>query len=167
MTTAPVAGYVYRMADDDFELLKPTTLVRVAGIALLLSGLFALVLGAQTLYLYSVVTVVKLRHEVAPIEYMGWVFLLLGVASMGAGQRTMRASGVGAVAGTVVAMVSTLAAFGYYREAAAWHLFSPLALLLLGLSGVALVLAGLAIPRCIQADAARARLREAGLDAGT
>ncbi|MEB2311198.1 MAG: hypothetical protein OZ921_02965 [Sorangiineae bacterium] len=143
--------------DDDIESLKAPLIMRLAGIALGLDGVFTVVLALQNF--------VGLPMR-APFIAVSALTLCFGVALTLIGVRTAGARGWAAIAGTVVAGLFALADLTWVVFEFAHGVVSLLALGLVPLSALAAILAGFAIPAGLQADKARFRLDAQGFKPG-
>jgi hypothetical protein len=143
--------------ERDIETIQPTVLAKVAGASLIGVGAFTVILGAQT-YM-----VVRLTLMTVPFVVL---LLVSGAAAIGFGAKVVRLYGWAAVGGTIAAAVTAVVGGAWFLLALLNGMVSPLAFFVPGGAVVAAVLAGLTIPTGRRADAARERLRDAGLEAG-
>jgi hypothetical protein len=143
--------------DRDIETIRPTLLAKVAGAALIGVGAFTLLLGAQT---YMVVRLTPMTLTILAL------LVLSGGAALGFGTKVVRMYGWAAVGGTVAAGLTAVVGASWFLLALLNGMFSPLAFFVPAGATVAAVLSGVTIPPGRKADAARERLRDAGLEAG-
>jgi len=146
----------YSEQDEDLAACQPTQLVKAAGVACMLTGLFTALQSVQLLG-FTLSGVVML---------VPFVMLILGVAAVAVGFYVMRIRGWASAAGTglagfVVLFQSAWIVFGLAHGFVSLVGFGvpPLAL-------AATVLCGLAIPPAFRADLARRRLAADGLSTG-
>jgi len=147
----PMAVY-----QDDIVLTSPTGMVKAGAILSIVTGLIAVLVGVQLLALVTLIG--------SFIEKVPYVLLLGGVATMYLGLQTYKTKGFGAIGATSASALTALGMGYWVLFTASTGFFSLLALLLPPLAVVAAVFAGLSIGHCLRADAARARLREAGIE---
>ena len=143
----------------DLEALRPTPMAKIGGGALLAVSAFVVLTGVQA---WSLVV----RFNAALVAFVA-LLLLLGVAGAICGFKVTRLRGWAGVTGTVTGGLATLVLLAWFVYAAAHGVASLLALALVPADAVATILVALTIGAGRRADAARARLREAGLEAGT
>jgi len=144
-------------SDEDLSAIRPGVSDRVGGSALMLAGFFTVLLGIQT---YVVVRLVAWTVLVVVTMFV------VGLCSLYFGFKVTRRRGWAAVAGTASGGLTAMLGV-------VWLVFSLfnglLSLLALGVVPLAAAAAGLSATRIAagrRADAARARLEEAGLEAG-
>lgn len=141
---------------DDIGLTTPTALVKAGAILTLVTGLIAALVGLQLL-----LTVTFYGGFIANVPYL---LLGGGGATMFLGLKTYRTRGFGAIGATATDALLALGMGYWVLFTASAGYFSLLALVLPPLAVVAAVFAGLSIGPCQRAEAARARLREAGIE---
>ncbi len=143
--------------DADLVAITPTVLARVAGGALALSGFFTALLGVQ------IASLAPFRGVWAVATAL---LFLLGTTSLAAGVKVARLRGWAAITGTTSAGLTALlgALFAVYCLLSG--LLSLLGLGIVPLAAVAAGLGAVVIGAGLRADAARRRLRDAGLEAG-
>ncbi|MGD0528292.1 MAG: hypothetical protein ABSE49_24365 [Polyangiaceae bacterium] len=149
-------GTVSTVMEDDVAAAVPTPLVRVAGAAIALAGGVVGLTGLQTLMF-------TMRGYVALAPY-----LLIGTAvpHLLLGIMVFRARAWAALASIVGCLLLSLVSGAWLVVAIGHLLFSLYALLAPMASAAALVFAFLALAPCTRATAARARLRDQGMDLG-
>ena len=143
--------------DADYEALVVPRIAKLGGGALLFLGVMTLVLFLQTLLMF--------RMSLFSALLMA-VMLLLGVGCAVLGFRITRADGKAAIGGTVVAAFSSLLSGAWFAYSWLYDTVIALAAALVPIALLALVLCALSIDAARQADRARARLRQQGLNLG-
>jgi hypothetical protein len=143
--------------DADYEALAVPRIAKFGGGALLFLGVMTLVLCLQTLLMFRVTLVTT------PIFA---VMLLLGVGCAVLGVRITRADGKAAIGGTFIAAFTSLLSGAWFAYGWVHDTVIALAAALIPIALLALVLCALSIDAARQADRARARLRQQGLNLG-
>jgi hypothetical protein len=156
LVTEPTGVEAEREAAD-LAAIAPPLLARVAGGALALAGFFTSLLGVQT-------ASIARFHGVWAVAIV--VMFALGAATFLAGVKVARLRGWAAVLGTTSAGLTALLGAGWALFSLLSGLLSLLAFGVVPLAAVAGGLAATVIGAGLRADAARARLRDAGLEAG-
>lgn len=140
---------------DDITRTEPTALVKAGALLTVFTGLITALVGLQLL----VTTALHASLELVPYGLLG-----LGPAAMFLGWKTLRTRGYGAIGATALSGLLALGMGYWVLFTASQGYFSLLALAVPPLAVVAAVFAGLSVGPCRRADAARERLREAGID---
>lgn len=140
---------------DDITRTEPTALVKAGAILTVITGLITALVGLQLL------VTVDLASSLALVPYL---LLGAGPAAMFFGWKTLRTQGYGAIGATAITCLLALGMGYWVLLTASAGYFSLLALALPPLAVVAAVFAGISVGHCRRADAARERLREAGID---
>ncbi|HOU91507.1 MAG TPA: hypothetical protein PLU22_10715 [Polyangiaceae bacterium] len=143
--------------DADLAAIAPTLLSRVAGGALALSGFFTALFGVQI----ALVAPFRGVWAVAVV-----LLFLLGATSLFAGVKAARLRGWAAITGAASATLTALLGAVFAPYCLLSGLLSPLGLGIVPLAAVAAGLGAVVIGAGLRADAARRRLRDAGLEAG-
>jgi hypothetical protein len=144
-------------AERDIAEASPPTIARVAGGAVGLAGVLVFLTGAQTLAVVSIRGALGL----AP-----WALVVIGAAELVLATLVFRARAWSVVAAAAVSFVLMMAASGWLVVSLSHGLFQ-----LYGFAGPvvslgAAVMALLAMGPCQRASAARARLKQQGMDLG-
>ncbi len=150
-------GLAIQDGDEDVQAAAPSTLVRIAGRAATLTGVFTVVLGFQTLANIRLVGI----FAVAPFAQ-----LLFGVALAVAGWKLSRGRGWAAIASAVLAALTVLATLGFSITALLGGYVSLMPVFVIFSGVVSAVMAGIGIGECLRGDKARERLAAQGLDMG-
>jgi hypothetical protein len=141
----------------DLETLTPKMPTKIGGFALAITGIFTVVMAAQT---YAV-WIMRSWHIAVPL-----VMLALGVSGVFLGMKVATLRGWASIAGTAVAALSTLV-FGAWGAYGFLHGFiSLLGLAIVPMSAIACALSATTISAGIRADDARERLHKSGLRLG-
>ncbi len=141
----------------DLETLTAKLPTKIGGFALAITGIFTVVLAAQT---YAVLL---MRGWLIAVPF---VMLLLGVSGVVLGWKVATLRGWASIAGTAVAAVATLV-FGAWAVYSIAHGFiSLLGLAVVPMSALACALSATTISAGVRADEARERLHKAGLRMG-
>lgn len=127
----------------------PGILVRIGGIALIMAGAMTIVSGAQLFAFFTLYSWVK----AVPI-----VLGLVGAAAVGSGGYLFQGRGWAAWLSLAVGALQALVVVAWTLYALLATLFSPLFLLAAASSSLAAVLALVALPGALKADAARQAL---------
>lgn len=141
----------------DAALASPSLLVRIAGRVALVSGVFTLLLGVQTLSnlrfagLWAVVPVLQLVCG-AGLAVSGW--------------KLSRARGWAAISATALGALTALGTTTWTVMALLAGYVSLLSFMVVLGAVASAVMAGITIGECRRADGARARLEEQGLNLG-
>jgi hypothetical protein len=143
--------------EDDIMAAAPPLLARVAGGIVALAGVVVALTGLQTLLIVTV------RGFFAPAPYL---LLLLGAGEVVLGAAVFRARAWGALAAAGVSLLLVLISSVWLFFSFGHGLLSLFALTAPFGCGAAAVLAFLAVAPCQKASAARARLREQGMNLG-
>jgi hypothetical protein len=143
--------------DADYEALAVPRIAKFGGGALLFLGVMTLVLCLQTLLM------LRMTLFTTPIMAL---MLLLGVGCAVLGFRITRADGKAAIGGTFIAAFTSLLSGAWFAYCWLYDIVTALAAALVPIALLALVLCALSIDGARQADRARARLRQQGLDLG-
>lgn len=145
-------------SQDDIDLTQATGLVKVGAFLTVATGLLTALVGFQ---LVALVTIVDRTLRLVP-----YPLLAGGLATAWLGQKVLKTRGWAAMAATGADGLIALALGYWVLLTAASGFFSLFALTLPPLALVATVFAALSIGPCRRADAARARLRESGVEMG-
>ena len=143
--------------DADYEALVVPRMAKIGGGTLTFLGVMTLILCLQTLLMF------RMTLFTTPIMA---VMLLLGVGCAVLGFRITRADGKAAIGGTFIAAFTSLLSAAWFAYSWQYETVIALAAALVPIALLALVLCALSVDGARQADRARARLRERGLDLG-
>lgn len=153
----PSAPWSEGNEDADLVAITPTPIARVAGASLALAGFFTGLLGVQSASL--------LRFRGLGAIAVG-VMLTLGLTTLVCGWKVARMRGWAALGGTLCAASIALMGLAWVVYLLAHGVISLLAVAIVPLAAIAALLGALVIGSGRRADAARRRLRDAGLEAG-
>ncbi len=142
--------------DEDLRALSPM-LCKVAGGALALTGLFAVLASGQTWL------TVEIR---GPMMVAPYAIFLLGIACIVAGAKLAGARRWAAVVGLVAVGLLVVVGGGWFVYAFIHRFVAFFVMLTPGAAVAAVVLAAIALPACDRAERARARLSAKGIDLG-
>jgi len=141
----------------DLETLSPELPTKIGGFALAITGIFTVVMAAQTYAVWFM----RGWHIAVP-----FVMLALGVSGVPLGWKVATLRGWASIAGTAVAALSTLV-FGAWAVYSLVHGFvSLLGLAIVPMSAITCALSATTISAGIRADEARERLHKSGLRMG-
>lgn len=143
--------------DEDLAACSPSLLVKAAGAACMVTGLFV---ALQAFQLWGFVLV-------GAVALVPFVMLALGVAAIVLGFYVLRLRGWAAAGSTGLCGLIVLAQSAWVLYALSHGFVSLVAFGVPPLALAATVLCGVAIPPCFRADLARRRLAEDGLSTGT
>lgn len=143
--------------DADYEALSVPRIAKVGGGTLLFLGVMTLLLCVQTLLMF------RMTLLTTPIMA---VMLALGLSCAVLGFRITRADGKAAIGGTFIAALTSLLSGGWFAYGWLNETVIALAGVLVPIALLSLVLCALSIDAARQADRARARLRDQGLNLG-
>ena len=143
--------------DHDMVAIKATSGAKAGGGVMAGAGVLSLVLAFQGFVILGLRGVYQLSEP---------VFLLLGALGVFAGARLAAMRGVGALLTTIVGGLTCVTALGWFVVTLTHGLFLVLPMFLAPLGALAALLGVLNLAKTRDADIARSRLREQGLDAG-
>ncbi len=146
-----------RSAEDDIAEAVPPPIARVAGGLVALAGAVVALTGVQTMM------IARIR---GPFASTPWVLLLLGVPHLLLGAMVFRARAWAALVSIVGTALLALTSGAWLVFSLGHFLFSLYALGSPMAAVAALVLSLVALGPCQRASAARARLREQGMNLG-
>jgi len=145
------------MDDVDLAALSVPTFVKVAAGACMATGAFTLGLGAQTGLMLA------MR---GPVPYVLAAMVVLGLTTLVSGFGALQAKASSVIAGAVASGAVALCGAIWAVFALSNGLVSPLSFFVVVLAIASAILAGVAIGPARKVSAARASLREKGLDFG-
>jgi hypothetical protein len=143
--------------EDEIAEAVPPLIARVAGGVIALAGGVVALTGVQTLMM------VRIR---GPLAYAPYALLLLGVPHLVLGAMVLRARVWAAMASLAGTILLTLASGAWAVVNLTHMVFSLYVYASPAVSVTALVFAVIALGPCNKASAARARLREQGMNLG-
>ncbi len=141
----------------DLETLTPKMPTKIGGFALAITGIFTVVMAAQT---YAV-WIMRSWHIAVPL-----VMLALGVSGVFLGMKVATLRGWASIAGTAVASVPGLLLGAWAVYSILHGLLSLLALAVVPMSALACALSATTISAGVRADEARERMHKSGLRLG-
>ena len=144
-------------ADEDLEVIRPTSAAKASGGIMLLGGVFTVLLGVQTALVWRASAIVGVA-----------LILMFGLGSVLAfsGWLVARVRGWASLTGAIAGGTMAVFGLGWAIFALLNGLFSPLSLLVVPLNALGSLLALVRLGPGRRADAARERLRDQGLEAG-
>ena len=143
--------------DDDLAACQPSMMVKAAGAACMLTGLFT---ALQAFQLWGFVLI-------GFVKVIPFLMLVLGLAGIGLGFFVLRLRGWACAGGTGVSGFVVLFQAGWVIYGLAHGFVSLVGFGVPPLALAATVLCGLSIPQGFRADLARKRLAADGLSIGT
>jgi|GEM_PF-5377015 len=143
--------------DEPLEAIVIPLFVKIAGGAVMATGMFTLGLAAQTMLLF------RMRGIVVPV--LG-VMVVLGIAGVVTGWGAFRGRGAACIGAAVAAGLVAVLGATWAITGAMHGLVSPLSFLVPAMAVAGAVLAGVAIEPARKVTRAREALRARGLDFG-